>query len=73
MRVVERRASKRECWAWVSDEAFSPVSKERFAEGLEFSLSRLDDSGSLALRMILSFLESWYSFLRSSSGAEGGL
>lgn len=54
-------------------DCFSPVSNDRLAEGLEFYLSRLEDSGSLALSIMLSFLESPYSFLLYSKGLEDGL
>ena len=47
----------------------SEVSKDRFADGFEFYLSRLEDSGSLALKMILNFLERDPSVALLSDGA----
>ncbi len=44
------------CWLL----CFSFVEKERLADGLEFYLSRLDDYGSLALKMTLRDLDIGY-------------
>jgi hypothetical protein len=42
-----------------TSEGFWSVSKDLLADELEFSLSRLECSGSLALKIVLSFLVSW--------------